>query len=576
MTSDPDPSPSEAVFRFEGFALDPATLELRRDGEPLLVQLKVVDLLVHLVRHRERVVEKDELFEVLWPDEVVSEASLTQAVKSARRVLGDDGASQRLIKTVRGRGYRFVGTLDPGGRAPASAESGSRPAPPDAARSALAEALAGAGRMLLLEGAAGAGKSTLVGELLREAAAAGATVARVACAEVPGAPEGWPWARVLDALGGGELAPSALPGPWPRAALGGAGRAGAGASEAERFAIGRAVADELAGLRRRSDRPLVVALEDLHEADPLSLEIVRHVALDLDDSGLLLIVTRRTGAAAPRLEPVLAGLRTKHPFVPVELSGLDPEAVRALVLHELGEEPPASFAAQLARRSGGNPWSARRILAHWAERGLAGGGRWGSELALTRAGVPEEVDALLLQRLEGLSRRSRELLEVAAVFEGRFRERSLQEVAQAAPPTVTTAVDEAVKARLLLREDEGLRFHEPALREAVLAALPAARRRELHRRAARRLELEQLGRGRAAWPAIARHYFEALPLGDVDKCLGFLRAAAEEAEARAEPGEARALLERALLALEHRSRPAQRERLGIEQWLARLEAASGG
>jgi predicted ATPase len=284
----------------------------------------------------------------------------------------------------------------------------------------------------------------------------------------------------------------------------------------------------------------------------------------------LLVVTRRSGVAVPGIDRLFDDLQTKRFFVPVELPGLDAPGMRELAAHELGESPPEVLVERLAARSGGNPWSARQILVHWKELGLAKSGCWGSELQLARAGAPETVDAPLLRRLEAVSPRCRELVEVAAVFEGRFLVRHLQEVAEAAAATVTAAVDEAVEVSLFVRDGEGIRFREPALREAVLDSLPAARRRELHRRAARRLELEHLGRSREAWPIIARHYFESLPVGDVDKCLGFLRAAAEDAEARGALDVAEGLLERAQIALEQRSEPGREERRQIDAWLARL------
>ena len=65
-------------------------------------------MLVHLIRHRERVVTKTELLDTVWGDRFVSESALASRLKSARRAVGDDGAAQRVIRTVFGRGYQFV------------------------------------------------------------------------------------------------------------------------------------------------------------------------------------------------------------------------------------------------------------------------------------------------------------------------------------------------------------------------------------------------------------------------------------------------------------------------------------
>jgi pimeloyl-ACP methyl ester carboxylesterase/DNA-binding winged helix-turn-helix (wHTH) protein len=102
--------PSDVV-RFGSFELDPATRELRGADGPVHVEQQVFDVLVHLVRHRDRVVTKGELLDEVWGDRFVSESALTSRIKSARRAIGDRGDLQEWIRTVHGVGYRFVGDL---------------------------------------------------------------------------------------------------------------------------------------------------------------------------------------------------------------------------------------------------------------------------------------------------------------------------------------------------------------------------------------------------------------------------------------------------------------------------------
>jgi pimeloyl-ACP methyl ester carboxylesterase/DNA-binding winged helix-turn-helix (wHTH) protein len=117
-------------FAFDGCELDVQRLELRRDGQAVAVEPQVFDVLVHLLRHRDRVVSKEELLDEVWGDRFVSESALTSRVKAARRAIGDDGASQRMIRTLHGRGYRFVADVEevaPSGLAPPQATSEERP-----------------------------------------------------------------------------------------------------------------------------------------------------------------------------------------------------------------------------------------------------------------------------------------------------------------------------------------------------------------------------------------------------------------------------------------------------------------
>ena len=100
-----------AVWFFADFVLDLPRYELRRNGVSIPVEPQVFDVLTQLVKHHHRVVTKIELFDAVWGGRFVGEAALSSRIKAVRRALGDDGVSQHVIRTVRGRGYQFVGVL---------------------------------------------------------------------------------------------------------------------------------------------------------------------------------------------------------------------------------------------------------------------------------------------------------------------------------------------------------------------------------------------------------------------------------------------------------------------------------
>jgi len=122
------PAIQTGVWRFDRFVLDTRRYELRRDGEIVRVEPQVFDVLTQLVSDHDRVVSKEELFDSVWGGRFVGEAALTSRIKAVRRALGDDGESQRYIRTVRGRGYQFVGTILTG--APAEPAPPPEPTPP--------------------------------------------------------------------------------------------------------------------------------------------------------------------------------------------------------------------------------------------------------------------------------------------------------------------------------------------------------------------------------------------------------------------------------------------------------------
>src|SRR5436190_10525916 len=91
---------------------------------------QVFSVLAYLVEHRDRVVTKNDLLDNVWGDRFVSESALTTRIKSARRAVADDGAQQRVIKTVHGRGYRFVAAVrEPGTPVPGEAAESSTSEP---------------------------------------------------------------------------------------------------------------------------------------------------------------------------------------------------------------------------------------------------------------------------------------------------------------------------------------------------------------------------------------------------------------------------------------------------------------
>lgn len=96
------------VWTFGAFRLDPVRFELTAGDRPVALEPQVLTLLIHLVRHADRMVSKDEIVSAVWNGGVVSDASIASRIRSARQAVGDDGDRQAVIRTVHGRGYRFV------------------------------------------------------------------------------------------------------------------------------------------------------------------------------------------------------------------------------------------------------------------------------------------------------------------------------------------------------------------------------------------------------------------------------------------------------------------------------------
>jgi DNA-binding winged helix-turn-helix (wHTH) protein len=99
------------IYLFEGNTFDTERRELRRAGALCPLEPQLFDLLEYLIRNRHRVVARDDVLKAVWNGRIVSEAALDTRISAARRLIGDDGTEQRLLKTIRTRGFRFVGEV---------------------------------------------------------------------------------------------------------------------------------------------------------------------------------------------------------------------------------------------------------------------------------------------------------------------------------------------------------------------------------------------------------------------------------------------------------------------------------
>ena len=99
------------IYSFDDYALDTDRRELRRGADLVEIEPQVFDLLEFLIRGRDRVVSRDDVFEAVWQGRIVSESTLSSRINAARVAVGDDGTIQRLIRTLPRKGVRFVGEV---------------------------------------------------------------------------------------------------------------------------------------------------------------------------------------------------------------------------------------------------------------------------------------------------------------------------------------------------------------------------------------------------------------------------------------------------------------------------------
>src|SRR4029079_17007070 len=103
-------TPPANLYEFGDFQLDIAKRRLLRlDGTPIPLTPRVFDTLLYMLEHHDSVLDKERIMEAVWPDSIVEENNLAQAISKLRQVFGETPGSHSYIMTIPGRGYRFVG-----------------------------------------------------------------------------------------------------------------------------------------------------------------------------------------------------------------------------------------------------------------------------------------------------------------------------------------------------------------------------------------------------------------------------------------------------------------------------------
>ena len=99
------------IYEFDDFQLEPDERKLMRRGQIVPLHGKAFEMLLVLIRNRGKLLTKDELFQLVWPDQIVEESNLTVNMSAIRRALGERASNPRYISTISGRGYRFTGDV---------------------------------------------------------------------------------------------------------------------------------------------------------------------------------------------------------------------------------------------------------------------------------------------------------------------------------------------------------------------------------------------------------------------------------------------------------------------------------
>ncbi|WP_199039178.1 ATP-binding protein [Glycomyces salinus] len=326
--------------------------------------------------------------------------------------------------------------------------------PASVLRAAVERTASSHGGLALVTGEAGIGKTALVTRV----AAAGrdeVTVLFATSWESEAVPEYWLWTQVLRSLRG-QLTDAewdALPtdGPAVAAFLGGAD----GVKPGE-FELFDAVTQVL--IAASHHRPILVVLDDLHFADPGSLELLKFASQHTWFERVLFVGTYRDSEIDPghRLRARMLPLVAKATMV--SLDGLDETGVAELIRATVGSAPDAETVAEITRRTGGNPFFVEQTAQLWAT---------GQAVDVSTAGMRDALQ----RRLDQLDERMRRMLTLASVGGREFHAAVMAQAAGLDVHEIEGALDAACQTRLVRRERDRYVFVHDLVRESLYRSM---------------------------------------------------------------------------------------------------------
>jgi serine/threonine protein kinase/tetratricopeptide (TPR) repeat protein/ribosomal protein L40E len=323
--------------------------------------------------------------------------------------------------------------------------------------------------------------------------------------------------------------------------------------EEERHRLMQAVTEFLGNAAKVQS--MLIVLEDLHDADKGTLEMLTHVSRNLAGARLLLVGTYRD-VEVDRSHPLsaaLAELRRVSTYGRVLLHGLNADEVRRMMETICGHAVPWGLAQAVHRQTEGNPLFVQEVIRYLAEEGLIARkeGQWRpTKDTPLEMSIPEGLRDVIGKRLSLLTPECNQLLAVASVIGREFALETLKAVAGIDEDIFVTALKEAVRLSVLEeRSQRGLvryRFTHAFFRQTLYDEIIAPQRLKLHRQVARSLETLYARSLKGHATELAEHFSHSTDPADLAKAVSYAEMAAKKATDVYAYGEAVRLLEQAL------------------------------
>jgi len=323
--------------------------------------------------------------------------------------------------------------------------------------------------------------------------------------------------------------------------------------EDERYRLLQAVSEFLSNAA--AVQPMMVVLEDLHDADKGTLDMLTHVSRNLAGARLLIVGTYRD-VEVDRSHPLsaaLAELRRISTYGRVLLRGLNADEVRRMLESITRQSVPWGLAEAVHRQTEGNPLFVQEVVRYLVEEGLIarkeGGWRPTKDTPLEMT-IPEGLRDVIGKRLSLLNPECNHLLGVASVIGREFALETLKAVAGMNEEVFVNALKEAVRLSVLEEHSQRgvvrYRFTHAFFRQTLYEEMIAPQRLKLHQQVARVLENLYARRLKEHATELAEHFSHSTDAADLAKAVSYGEMAAKRATGVYAYGEAVRLLEQAL------------------------------
>ncbi|MEZ4280279.1 MAG: AAA family ATPase [Myxococcota bacterium] len=526
-------------IHFSVFEFDLDSMSLFKNGTPLAIGKRTCDSLLYLIQNRGRFVSRKELHRKVWSSEKISASTIPTCILEIRKLLCTDNGDTELIESKRHLGYRFTGTAlfttphNPSSSADKELPFVGRHSLINTLHRTIQETVSNLqGRMITIIGEAGSGKTRIINELAKQTTGRADIIISRAVSSDADLPFSM-WTTALRAALRRDQKNRALAAASERILNILPDISAAGSCSPKEPAINNRtfLAEWTNAFRSLAAlRPLILVLEDIHNADSDSLLLLDRISCEVDNTPIILIATMRPPISERKHASAIARILGSSSSLLLPIPPLSANEIEDLLDPFLSKR--AETAQQVFSKSSGNAFYATFLCQLIAENA-------DPDKILKDAANPNASEVVSRQ-LYDLPDSCKEILKYASVCGVNFSHIVISKALGLSATTVMELLTPAVESRAVAYDDGEYSFRHSILRDSLYSSIRPTKRLSIHEQIA--AALESAPESHTSPMAIFDHLCRAYPLASLDRINNAAFIAAEEATSRFAHNEAARIL----------------------------------